>query len=99
MSQDTITIYHCDNCNESLQSCISNLNIVTSKSEISTYWKRLHVRIQCVTGCHNKAETKEADLCQNCTIALLKDALSRVIKGERASKGTEEINERGWIPK
>ena len=87
--------YHCDNCGKKLAgpSC---LNIVTSKSEQSLGWARLHVAVQLISGAHNDSQTSDADLCKKCAIKLLSDALRRVRGGERATAGTEEIEEQGW---
>lgn len=94
MSQHEEIKFTCDNCHKRLKGS-SNLNIVTVKSD-SSFWHRLHVRIQDVSGFHNDSKTRDADLCKPCTILLLKDALKRVKAGERATKGTEEIEQMGW---
>lgn len=71
------------------------LNIVTSIFEGNS-WNRLHVTIKHHHGMNNGAKTEPANLCKNCTVILLEDAVKRVRAGERASEGTEEIEKSGW---
>jgi hypothetical protein len=71
------------------------MNICTSKSE-DLFWRRLHVKIELRSGVNNVANTDNADLCQDCAIVLLTDALKRVKKGERATKGTESMYHEEW---
>lgn len=89
--------YNCDKCGKELPGHRNSLNIVTSMCEDSYGWARLHVRIKLRSGIHNDASTTDADLCQQCAIALLKDALNRVRMGERATKGAEDSNEGKWL--
>jgi hypothetical protein len=94
MGKYTTTVYNCDKCNKRItySSC---LDIMTSLTE-AVCWSRLHVRIIRIHGIHNDANYDKAFLCKKCTMMLLKDALERVEKGERTTKGTEEIDEQGW---
>lgn len=89
------TKYYCDKCNETLNSYRNSLNIRTSLSEKS-YWKRLHIVIKHISGVHNDSETRDAELCKKCAIELLKDAIKRVISGERMSAGVENIEMGKW---
>jgi hypothetical protein len=96
MARIETTDYSCDNCGKKLLGSRS-LDITTSKSEENP-WSRLHVRILHIQGYHNESTEEDADLCKKCAMALLSDALERVKKGERASAGTEEIEQSGWLP-
>ena len=89
--------YFCDNCGKKVLHG-SNLNIVTDKSEneYSQSWERLHVVIIRKHGMHNDGVEDNANLCKKCAVILLEDALKRVKKGERASKGTESSNLEKW---
>jgi len=95
MAEHQSVKYSCDNCGKQLKTFSNQLNIVTSKNE-STCWRRLHVRIQEVSGVHNDAKTRNADLCKKCAILLLEDAVKRIKNGERATAGVEEIDKQGW---
>ena len=55
------------------------------------YWQPFHVKIHFHSG-----EVREADLCKTCATFLLVDALRRVRAGERATAGSEGIEQRGW---
>lgn len=90
------TTYQCEVCGKKLPSWHNSLNIKTSLRE-EGYWSRLHVKIEHVHGVHNNATTEQADLCKKCAVGLLKDALRRITKGERASAGTEGIEEGKWV--
>ena len=87
--------YACDNCGAPLLGP-SPLNIVTSKSEASMAWSRLHVKIEHRHGYHNNADTEDADLCRRCADILLTDALERIRNRKRASAGTEHSEQQGW---
>lgn len=89
MSKATEEKYYCDNCGNKLKSFRNSITIVTEKNDENIGWSRLRVVIEHHHGSHNNGETDPADLCQKCTIELLEDALKRVKKGERASKGVE----------
>jgi hypothetical protein len=95
MATHTNEVFNCDRCSKKLRTIDNQMDIVTSLSERS-YWSRLHVRIQHHSGVHNDGELREADLCRDCAIFLLKDALKRVQNGERASKGTESSDLEKW---
>jgi protein-arginine kinase activator protein McsA len=88
--------YACDNCGKNLPTCNNSLEIVTSKSERSVGWSRLHVVIQHRHGSHNDGETDNADLCKKCAVKLLTDALQRVKDGERTTKGAETSDQGNW---
>lgn len=87
--------FSCDNCGKDLPTSKNQMNICTSKSE-DLFWRRLHVKIELRSGVNNVANTDNADLCQDCAIVLLTDALKRVKKGERATKGTESMYHEEW---
>jgi hypothetical protein len=87
--------YNCDKCNKKLKTYSNSIDIVTSLSEGSC-WERLHVRIQNNSGVHNNGKLREAELCKNCAILLLEDALKRIKNGERASEGTEHSELQKW---
>lgn len=89
------TTYACEKCSKKLKSNQNAINIRTSLSE-NGYWSRLHVKIEHIHGVHNDATTEPADLCKACTIQLLTDALKRIRNGERATAGTEGIEEGKW---
>lgn len=89
--------YICDNCGKKLKTCDNHLNIMTSKSESSYYWKRIHVLIKTRTGYDNNGEERNSDLCVICAIQLLNNALIRVKGGERATAGTEKIGQCFWV--
>jgi hypothetical protein len=95
MSTTNVEKYNCDNCGKSLSDSRNSLDICTSKSE-GALWRRLHVKIQHISGFHNDATTEDADLCRGCAVALLADALKRVKAGERATAGTESTEREGW---
>ena len=94
MKTEQVT-YSCDKCGKKLKTSNNTLDIKTSLSE-DGYWARLHVRIIHIHGMHNDGTTEEAELCKSCASGLLEDALKRVRKGERASAGTEEVEQCGW---
>jgi hypothetical protein len=96
MAKHTIVIYTCEKCNKELKGYRGVLDIVTDLLGSLNYWSRLHVYIIHRHGVHNDAKEERAELCQDCTIALLKDALRRVQSGERATKGSESSYQKGW---
>ncbi len=96
MTQETNTNYYCDNCNKNLPTCDNSLTISTTKSDSNIGWSRLHIKIEHHHGSHNDEQIEDADLCQACTLALLKDALNRVKAGERVSEGVESADAEGW---
>lgn len=91
----TRTEFYCDKCKTKLPSCNNSIDIRTSLSEDSL-WSRLHVIIQHKHGIHNNVTVDAAELCQECTLALLEDAISRIRTGERATKGTESSIQGNW---
>ena len=93
--QSNIVMCSCDNCGKKLKTCNNHLNIVTSKSE-SCVWRRIHVKIENVSGVNNNAETRNADLCQKCAVQLLKDAIKRIESGERVSAGMGHVDQQRW---
>lgn len=95
MGTETSERYYCDKCKKSLKVYANSLDIVTSLSEAG-FWERLHVKIENVSGVDNNSSTRDADLCQQCCIKLLSDALQRVKSGERASAGTEQPEMMRW---
>jgi protein-arginine kinase activator protein McsA len=88
--------YVCDRCGKKLKTYRNSLDIRTSLREIQHHWARLHVTIVHKHGVHNSFKAERADLCKGCTIHLLEDALKRVRAGERASEGTESVEQEGW---
>jgi uncharacterized protein YlaI len=92
----TCEVYYCDNCGKRLAGFTNKLDIVTSKSEAELGWDRLHVKIDRHYGQHNDGERKGADLCKDCAVRLLQDALARVAQGERASVGVESPRMETW---
>ena len=95
MAKQETTTYTCERCGTKLKTCNNSMDIVTSLSE-SQCWSRLHVQIVHRHGIHNAAETEQADLCQDCAVWLLNDAMNRVRKGERATAGSESSDQRNW---
>ena len=95
MGKSETTTYHCDKCGKTLKTCDNDMDICTSISE-SSYWRRLHVKIEHAHGMHNDGTTEQADLCKPCAVALLADALKRVKAGERATAGTQDIDQQNW---
>jgi uncharacterized protein YlaI len=93
----TRTLYFCDNCKKELPTSKNSLTISSEKVGPGTEWMRLRVKILCYSGIHNDGKTSDSDLCQECAIALLENALNRVKAGERATKGVESSKEEGWI--
>lgn len=89
------TTYSCDKCSKLLRSSANAVNIVTTLRD-TRYWSRLHVRIEHSHGVDNSVKTEQADICKECAVLLLKDALKRVQEGERASAGTENAEMRTW---
>lgn len=87
--------YNCDKCGANLKTSRNALNIVTTLSD-SLFWSRLHVKIKLHSGMHNDGKWEDADLCKKCAIELLSDALKRVRKGERATAGAEEVEQKQW---
>jgi hypothetical protein len=97
MASHQIIRWSCDNCGKELPSSSNNLNIATDKSTGSYFWERIHVLIERRHGSQNNGASDNADLCQTCAIAILTDALERVVKGERTTArfgGSSE--QRGW---
>lgn len=95
MARHTNITYTCEKCGVELETSRNVMDIVTSLSE-SMCWSRLHVQITHVKGINNTSKEEKAELCRNCTIFLLKDALGRVCAGERASKGVESSTLGRW---
>lgn len=95
MSSQEEKTYFCDLCSKKLKTYSNNLNIKTSLSE-DTVWSRLHIFIKHYSGIHNDVDIRDADLCKKCAIDLLKNAIERINKNERVSKGAEDIDELGW---
>lgn len=91
MATYTTSSSTCDNCGKKLPTHQNNVEIVTSKSE-SSFWRRLHIRIEL----HNGMHSKDADLCKVCAIELLQDAVARIKKGERLTAGVEHSEESKW---
>lgn len=96
MASYTQTTYHCDHCEKKLKYYSNSLDIMTTKRDGSIGWSRLNVKVEHHHGSHNDEEVDQAELCKKCAIELLEDALKRVRKGERATKGTESSDEEGW---
>lgn len=90
-----ITAYVCDKCEKKLKGWKNELDICTDLRKDNP-WSRLHIKIIHSHGVHNNATNEPADLCQDCVITLLNDALNRVKKGERATAGTQEIEMGRW---
>lgn len=82
MSTRTTTTQHCDRCNKKL-TWGGSLAIATEEETSGNYWKRLLLRLP-------------ADLCKQCAIDILEDALKRVKAGERASAGVEDSKMKKW---
>lgn len=101
MSRETQERYRCDNCGKSLKTHDNHVVIQTEKEGYETtgsaYWSRIRVVIEHHHGVHNDGKKEKADLCKKCTIEILKDALARVRKGERMSKGIESIEKLGFL--
>lgn len=95
MKQSHVT-YSCDKCHAKLKTDENTLDIVTSLTEGGGYWSRLHIRVTHIHGIHNDATTEKAELCKQCTVELLLDAVKRIRAGERATAGTEGIEAGGW---
>lgn len=95
MSRHETTTYYCDKCGKKLKTCNNEMTITTSLSE-NMCWARLHLQIIHISGVHNNGETKQAELCKACAVALLEDALKRVRAGERSSKGWESSDMEKW---
>jgi hypothetical protein len=82
--------YSCDNCGKKLKTHGNKVEFVKSLTgEWDNPWERLHVRIIDMHGFHNDAEEKPADLCKECAIKILTDALKQVKSGIRMSAGIE----------
>lgn len=96
MAKLETTEYFCDNCDKKLRTHSNSLAIVTSKIE-SLCWRRLKVEIKLRHGVNNNVTEDNADLCQACAVALLKDAMERVIAGERTTAGTGSSEQEGWL--
>lgn len=92
-----IETHNCDKCGGDLPTSKNSLDIVTSVTEGSGAWARLHVKIMLHHGINNSSRTEDADLCQRCAIELLKDALQRVRMGERSTAGTENSLQGNWV--
>lgn len=95
MATYTISTTSCDNCGKKLPTCQNNVEIVTSKSE-SSFWRRLHICIKLHSGVHNDGYTKDADICKDCAIKLLGDAIVRIRKGERLTAGVKHSTQSDW---
>lgn len=95
MSTQKIEKYYCDKCKKELSTWHNNLEIVTSLTD-GSLWSRLHVKIEYHHGVGNDFKKDEADLCQECAVELLSDALNRVRKGERATAGVESPTKQTW---
>jgi uncharacterized protein YlaI len=95
MSRNETVTYHCDKCGKKLDTSGNTMDIVTSLYE-TMCWSRLHVTIIHRHGMHNDWQADKADLCQKCAIDLLTDALKRVKSGERATKGTQDSEQKDW---
>lgn len=93
--KNTITTTHCDRCGKKLLSD-GSLNIVSPIHESQRSWGRLHVTIDHRHGYDNNATTDNADLCRDCAIYLLENALARARGGERVSAGVEDPKQLGW---
>lgn len=92
MASHTQTEYSCDRCGKSLSTYSNDLDICTSLQEGTTsYWARLHVKIEHHSGMNNNGSHRPADLCKTCTELLLRDAARRVHEGERVSAGVRTI--------
>ena len=96
MAQYTATKYTCDHCGKALPTFKNNLDIAISKSESNIGWSRLHIKIEHHHGSHNDGQRDDADVCQECAIKLLTNALEQVKKGVRATQSTESIYEEAW---
>lgn len=95
MSKHEQVSYRCERCDKKLQHDHSHLDIVTSISEHG-HWSRLHVQILHRHGVDNRVTVEPADICKDCALGLLGDAIKRIKRGERASAGTEDIEQNGW---
>jgi len=91
--------YNCDRCGKKLKTCNNDMDIVTKKEVSGNWWERLHVQIIYHHGIHNDATREDADLCRDCAILLLQDAIKRIRKGERRSAGSGEVDEQKWEEK
>lgn len=85
MTKQTTT-YCCDSCGKDLSTEKCNLNITTTKHGSGISGSKLHVMI---IHRNEQIGSENADLCQQCCIEILEDALGRVKNGERSSEGTE----------
>lgn len=94
MKHETVA-YHCDKCGRHLPTSSNALDIVTEVKG-NYVWERLHVTVNHRSGVHNDGTTRSADLCKECAIELLTDALTRIAAGERATAGTEAIGMGMW---
>lgn len=90
-----IETYSCDLCGKKLETYNNKLNIVTEIREENP-WMRLHVRIIRRHGMHNDITEESAELCKDCVVKLLTDAVKRVKEGERATAGVESIEMGTW---
>lgn len=95
MARVTVETHACDKCGRKLKTHQNTLNIVTSLRE-GGYWSRLHVSVTHRHGVNNDGREEKAKLCKSCAIKLLEDALARVRKGERATEGSEAVEEGKW---
>lgn len=84
MAVISFSTYHCDDCGKQIQRNERNVDIVTAKDSDSTSGRRqLHVTVVTYTV-HDDDHIKinPADLCQECAVKLLDDALQRLKAGE-----------------
>ncbi len=93
--KNVIEKHSCDLCGKPLKTHQNELDIVTEIQEENP-WSRIHVKINNQHGFHNDYKTEPAELCKNCTVKLLTDALKRVKKGERATAGSQSIEMKRW---
>jgi hypothetical protein len=85
--------YSCEKCHRALKDA-GGLTIRTELyGQNGGPWARLDVKIEHSHGMHNTGETEPAQLCKACTVELLMDALKRVRKGERATEGTDKVEQ------
>lgn len=87
-------IFACDKCHKKMGHT-NNMNIVTKLDE-STHWSRLHIQITHISGLHNNSTKRAAEMCKNCTLELLRDAIGRISRGERMTAGVQSSEQQGW---
>ena len=92
--------YFCDRCGEKLKTHSNNICIVTEKDRSGVgsggFWERFKVKIEFHHGLHNDGKKRDADLCKSCAEDLLNNALIRIKKGERISKGEQTSDQLGF---